>query len=137
MLRILMVEDSDWRIDQFRKWAPADVRLVETRCGGRAIGTIRRSRRDDWAGIMLDHDLNEQAVSNAHGDVDGRAVVQAIISSVDPATPVLIHSMNNKGADAMKNALENAGFFVLKIRMMDMTQALFMEWLEEVRICQD
>jgi CheY-like chemotaxis protein len=136
VLRILVVEDSNWRIDQFRKWAPADVRLVETRCGGRAIGTIRRSRRDDWAGIMLDHDLNEQAVSNAHGDVDGRAVVQAIVDSVDPATPILVHSMNSLGADSMKRALESAGFYVLRIRMVDLTQELFLDWLEDVRASQ-
>ncbi len=136
MLRILVVEDSNWRIDQFRKWAPADVRLVETRCGGRAIGTIRRSQSEDWAGIMLDHDLNEQAVSNAHGDVNGQAVVRAIIDSVNPATPVLVHSMNSNGAAAMQKALEKAGFFVLRIRMMDITQALFLDWLEEVRAVQ-
>jgi CheY-like chemotaxis protein len=136
MLRILLVEDSAWRIERFREWAPADVRLVEARCGGRAIGTVRRSGRNDWAGILLDHDLNEQAVSNAHGDVDGRAVVRAIVESVDSSSPILIHSMNSIGSDEMKKNLEQSGFFVTRIRMMDLTRELFLDWLEEVRACQ-
>lgn len=136
MLRILVVEDSEWRIEQFRKWTPDDVRLVETRCGGRAIGTIGRSGRQDWAGIMLDHDLEEQAVNAARGNVDGHAVVRAIISTVDPATPILIHSVNNSGANQMKQALEQAGFFVTRIRMADLNETHFLDWLEEVRASQ-
>lgn len=133
LLRILLVEDSNWRIELFRTWAPSDVRLVEARCGGRAIGAIRRSLPDDWAGIMLDHDLNEQVVGNVSSDTDGRKVTRAIIDRIDPDAPVLIHSMNINGTNAMKEALEKAGFFVSRIRMMDMTRELFLEWLEEVR----
>ncbi|MEQ1778970.1 MAG: hypothetical protein ABL863_10560 [Nitrosomonas sp.] len=41
--RLLLIEDSDARINQFREWLPEGVVLVVAASAGRAIGTLQHS----------------------------------------------------------------------------------------------
>ncbi|WP_292977744.1 hypothetical protein, partial [Nitrosomonas sp.] len=54
--RLLLIEDSPARIEQFRQWVPESMVLVTVTSAGRAIGILQRSDPFDYAGIMLDHD---------------------------------------------------------------------------------
>ena len=62
IIRIFIVEDDQRRVDWFRAWLPKDMRLVHARSGGRELGVIQRDRTA-FSGIMLDHDLQQQAIS--------------------------------------------------------------------------
>jgi hypothetical protein len=66
------------------------VRLVVARGGGRALGLLERDPGRVYAGLLLDHDLQAQAVNDAERNVTGTQVVQGILHSVDPEIPILI-----------------------------------------------
>ena len=63
--RLLLIEDDSERIEQFRAWLPEDARLVVAMSAGRAIGTLQRDGRGVYAGVMLDHDLQQHAATDA------------------------------------------------------------------------
>ena len=58
IIRVLLVEDDQGRVEWFRAWLPKDIRLVHARSAGLALGIIQRDCHD-IAGIMLDHDLQQ------------------------------------------------------------------------------
>ena len=61
--RILIIEDDQERIKRLLSWMPADVRTVVTTSAGKAIGLLKRDRGNVYAGILLDHDLQEQVAA--------------------------------------------------------------------------
>jgi CheY-like chemotaxis protein len=132
-LRILVVEDTDARVDTFREWLPADVRLVHARSAGAAIGVLRRDGGRTYDGIMLDHDLQEQALTSMEEHLSGKDVVRAIIAGVHRDVPVLVHSMNSTGGPAMVDGLRAAHFDVTRVPMVSMTRTRLLDWLEDVR----
>ncbi len=132
-LRVLVVEDTDARVDTFRSWLPTDIRLVHARSAGAAIGILRRDDGRTYAGIMLDHDLQEQAVTRMEEHLSGKDVVRAIIRGVHRDVPVLVHSMNSSGGPAMVDLLRGAHFEVTRIPMASMTRERLLDWLEDVR----
>jgi CheY-like chemotaxis protein len=132
MIRILLIEDDNDRVEIINSWLPGDVRLVHAGSAGRAIGIIQRDR-NAYAGIMLDHDLRGQIVTAEDFKLDGTKVSKAIMANVPSDTPILIHSMNPADAPKMETALSKSGFSVTRIPMRDMTQEKFHEWLEEAR----
>jgi hypothetical protein len=133
MLRLLIVEDDPVREQIFRSWLPPDVRPVVARSAGRALGILRLDPGRVYAGIVLDHDLQGQAATDADQLLTGHNVVHAIIRYVSPDVPVLVHSMNTQGSLRMVSTLVSAGFEVTKIPMEALTQASFLAWLQEVR----
>ena len=50
--RLLLIEDDNERVEIFRSWLPADVRLVHAGSAGRALGILQRDR-EAYAGIIL------------------------------------------------------------------------------------
>lgn len=132
IIRIFIVEDDQRRVGWFRTWLPEDMRLVHARSGGRALGVIQRDRTA-FSGIMLDHDLQQQAISASDANISGSVVIRAIMQFIAPNVPVMIHSMNPGKAITMGTALEKSGFSVTRISMSEMSRTAFMEWLEEVR----
>ena len=58
--RILIVEDDSDRLREIKSWMPPDVFVSNVTDAGAAIGLIKRDRGRVYAGIMLDHDLQEQ-----------------------------------------------------------------------------
>lgn len=132
MIRILLIEDDNQRVITIRSWLPSDIHLVHAGSAGRAIGIIKRDR-DAYAGIMIDHDLQEQIVTEEDYRLSGSNVVKAIITSIPSDIPILVHSMNPGCAPLMVKLLEKAGFDVTRLPMSVMTRENIAEWLETVR----
>ena len=130
--RILLIEDDNDRVETFKAWLPEDFRLVHAGSAGRAIGILQRDRTA-YAGIMLDHDLRGQMVTDKDFALDGTIVSKTIMAHVPSDTPILIHSMNPADAPKMELALNKSGFRVTRIPMTEMTEEKFCAWLEEAR----
>ena len=136
MIRILIVEDDQRRVDWFQAWLPKDIRLVHARSGGKALGILERDARE-FAGIMLDHDLQEAPIVTNDKNLSGSTVVVKIMLHVRPDVPILIHSMNPGKAERMKKALEASGFSVTRMPMGEMSKDAFLEWLDEIKENQE
>jgi CheY-like chemotaxis protein len=133
-IRILLIEDDKNRVKKIESWLPGDVRLVHAASAGRVLGILKRDK-NQYAGIMLDHDLQLQAATANDTELSGSTVVKWIRDLISPDVPVLVHSMNHKLAPVMVKALEDGGFSVTRIPMEDMIREHFLSWLEEVREC--
>ena len=134
MIRILLIEDDKKRVEKIQDWLPPDIRLVHAASAGRVLGILKRDK-DQFAGVLIDHDLQLQAATAADTELSGSTVVKWIISMIPSDVPILIHSMNFSRAPEMKRILESAGFSVTRIPMEDLNQVLLHSWLEEVRGC--
>jgi CheY-like chemotaxis protein len=133
VLRLLIVEDDPSREQALRAWLPADVRVVVAASAGRALGILHLDRGRVFAGIILDHDLQERPGSEADQFLSGRDVARAVIQFVSKDVPILVHSVNALGSVAMVNRLREAGFGVTKIPMTVLTEASLRAWLQTVR----
>lgn len=132
MIRILLIEDDNSRVEIIRSWLPEDVRLVHAGSAGRAMGILQRDR-NSYAGIMLDHDLQGQTATDMDVYLSGTNVMKTIISNVLPNTPILVHSMNPSEAPRMVVVLTKSGFNVTRLPMSVLTKENFHEWLEDAR----
>lgn len=132
--RILLIEDDPDRIATFRAWlAGSNFVLIDASSGGRALGILRAGMTAGIAGICLDNDLEKQPMTDSDHRLSGSGLISAITQSVPRSVPVLIHSMNAQKPPSMERSLKSAGFSVTRIRMVALTPALFLQWLEEVR----
>ncbi|MEE2829157.1 MAG: cyclic-phosphate processing receiver domain-containing protein [Myxococcota bacterium] len=132
-LRLLLVEDSAIREERIRLWLPPEVHMVWAKSAGAAIGVLQRDRGRTYAGLRLDHDLQQQVRGGADGELTGQDVVLKVIEVIDKDVPILVHSMNDAGGAAMAGQLEKAGFEVTRWPWADMSKGVFERWLEEVR----
>lgn len=132
IIRLLLIEDDNDRVELFKSWLPDEFRLVHAGSAGRALGVLQRDR-NAYAGLMLDHDLQEQVATQHDLLLSGSDVVSKIIELVRPETPILVHSMNPSDAPRMQKRLESAGFTVNRLPMAAMTEEYFKNWLEDVR----
>jgi CheY-like chemotaxis protein len=135
-LRLLLIEDNQERIRLIESWLPSDVRLIVASSAGRAIGllkTIQRNAESPYAGILLDHDLQEQIVTENDQFLSGTNVLQFIIRNVPPDVPIMVHSMNFRRAIDLMQKLHRAGFEVTRIPFSELNQNNLIEWLNEVR----
>lgn len=112
---------------------PDDARLVIASSAGRAIGTLQRDSKKTYAGIMLDHDLQQQAVTATDNCLSGTDLVNVIIRTTDRDVPILIHSMNSSRAPAMASRLDRAGFWVTQIPSNELTRDRLRQWLDDAR----
>ena len=131
--RILLIEDDSARIERFRKWTPEGVRLVVATSGGMAIGALKRDGRGVYAGLMLDHDLQQQAATSADLTLSASNLVNLIIQGVDRSAVILVHSMNFSQGDAMAARLDRAGFWVTRVPMDRLSEAKFLQWVADVQ----
>ena len=132
--RILIVEDDPDRLLVIQSWMPQDVIVSNVTDAGVAMGQIKRDgKKRAYAGIMLDHDLQEQLKVASSMHLSGNDVVNVIISSIDKDIPILVHSMNPSEAAVMVRRLESAGFGVSRIPMSELTEKKMFEWLENAR----
>lgn len=134
VFRLLIVEDNAERIAKLRSWLPQDVVTVVATSAGRAIGIMHRDRGRTYAGILLDHDLQESVVTDADKGLSGGDVLKSLIAHISRDVPILVHSMNPFQGPAMAERLERAGFYVTRIPMSELSLEKFQEWLEEVRL---
>ncbi len=131
--RILLVEDDPDRIRLLKSWLPAYVIPVVVTSAGKAIGLLERDRGRVYAGIMLDHDLQEQLAAVSDRYLSGNDVVNAVIKNVQKDVPIFIHSMNVSQAPLMVNKLESAGFQVTRIPVRDLSNKRLADWVEDAR----
>ncbi len=135
-IHILVVEDNAGRTAWIRERLGADVIATFASSAGAAIGVIQRDA-EAISGIMLDHDLQERARTQDDLYLSGSNLVEQIVGRVPRQVPVLVHSMNPAGAQAMARRLQAFGFSVTRIPMADLTREHLAIWLEEVRDCRD
>jgi CheY-like chemotaxis protein len=133
VLRILLVEDNAEREQVLRSWLPPDVQVVVVTSAGKAIGVLRRDPGTVYAGVMLDHDLQERRVAEVDRRLSGHDVVEAMVQYLARTSPVLVHSMNEPQSKLMVARLQQAGFDVVKSPMERLTKEVLNRWLEAVR----
>ena len=131
--RLLIIEDDDARIVQFKSWVPPDVRIVVASSAGTALGILQRDRGTVYGGMLLDHDLQKRTVTQMGKSLSGTQIIDSIIVSISSDVPVLIHSMNSSGSAVMMARLVEEGFSVTRISMENLNKELFIKWLEEAR----
>lgn len=132
--RILLVEDNMERIETFRAWlAETEFTAIEASSGGRALGILRKGMTEGIAGLCLDHDLDNQPMTDADLLLSGSSLIKAIAVSLPRSVPILIHSMNPNKSHDMGRRLVAAGFSVTRVRMEILTAQRFDAWLQEVR----
>lgn len=141
VFRILLIEDSQERIDQFRAWVPDGTRIVEATSAGQAMGLLKRdSNRIHgrvYAGILLDHDLHQQTKTATDAELSSSDLVDLIETHIDPDVPVLIHSVNAQMAPVLHGRLERADFCVDRVPFDQLTESEFLEWLQSARELHD
>lgn len=132
-IRILLIEDDAHRIERLKSWLPSDFVVIEARSAGRAIGLLVRHREGELAGIMLDHDLQAQAITAEDRYLSGSDVVDLIVKHVEKDVPVFVHSTNTTGGPAMAKRLDSAGYWATQVPMYALTPAILSEWIDDVR----
>ena len=96
------------------------------------MGILRKNMTEGIAGVMLDHDLEKQVLTDDDMSISGTDLINAITTSIRRQVPILIHSMNLSKSPAMVKRLTNHGYSVTRIKMEDLTKENFREWLEDV-----
>ena len=132
VIRILLIEDDPLRIALFRKWTPEDVRLVVAPSPGKAVGILQRDRGKVYAGILLDHDLQDQVITQSDRYLSGSDITRVILRNISRQVSILVHSMNISRAPEMVSNLEAGGFDVCRIPMSVLTREGFLDWVEDV-----
>ena len=93
--RILLIEDNPERIVLFRDWlVGSEFVLIEASSGGRAKGILKKGATGGIAGVMLDHDLDQQPMTDTDLLLSASNLIDSIVSSIPRSVPILIHSMN-------------------------------------------
>lgn len=132
--RLLLIEDDPSRIEKFRVWiAGTEFVLIEASSTGRAMGILRPGMAEGVAGILLDHDLEKQPVTDSDLRLSASNLLDSMIRAVPRHVPVLVHSMNASQPPVMTKRLVAAGFSVTRMRMSSLTPDLFAAWLDDVR----
>lgn len=133
VFRILIVEDDPDRAETLQDWLPRDVRPVVVTSAGKAMGLLARDKGHVYAGILLDHDLQQQTAIEKDLYLSGEQVVESAIRNVYKDVPILVHSVNAQQASVMVSKLEAAGFDVTRMSMDHLKKEQLLEWVEEAR----
>ena len=128
---VLLVEDSDERTTWFELALPVGFRLVRARSAGVALQVLRLDAGHTYGAVLLDHDLQDRAITAADRGLSGTQVTAAVVQWISPDVPVLVHSANPEKAAGMVGRLQGAGFDVSRVPFRDLTSAWLREWLEE------
>lgn len=131
--RLLVVEDNDERIALFRQWIPDEFRVTYVKSAGRALKVLEMDAGRVYAGILLDHDLDQSVAAESELLLSGRQVVNQLVRVIDVDVPVLIHSVNLLGARAMEQRLLEENFDVTRIPFYHLDRQRLGRWLEQVR----
>ncbi len=131
-LRILLVEDDIMRQQEIEAWMPTDVRLVWCQNGEAALGVLNRATRDEFAGVMLDNDLDKRPYVSTTKKKTGADIAGKMAERMSRHTPVLVHSMSVTREDIMKR-LRAEGFPVTQLPYCDLTKQNLNAWVDEVR----
>lgn len=129
-MRLLMIEDNAARVERVRSWLPADCLLVVAVSAGKAMGILQRDRGYVYGAVMLDHDLGEQAMTEADLSLSGSDLVMTLIGCLSRDAHILVHSMNLSRAPGVARRLHNAGFQVARVPFDTLSREDFLSWLE-------
>ena len=133
LFRLLVIEDNVERVNIFRQWIYEGTPLVVASSTGVAMGMLKRdnNRKNGrvYSGILLDHDLREQAILASDLSLSATNLIDLIIENIEKDVPILMHSMNRVEATSMKKRLEAGGFDVTQNPMAKLTKIEFDEWL--------
>ncbi|MCA1779073.1 MAG: hypothetical protein LC637_06765 [Xanthomonadaceae bacterium] len=127
--RLLIVEDSAERERLFREWIPDDFRITFVKSAGRALKVLELDAGRVYAGVLLDHDLDQAVALESELQLSGRQVVERMGRLIDPDVPVFIHSVNPLGARMMEQNLVEYGFDVTRVPFFQLDQARLGRWL--------
>jgi CheY-like chemotaxis protein len=130
--RLLIVEDSEERVALFRDWIPERFRATFVKSAGRAMKVLELDAGRVYAGILLDHDLDQAVAAESELQLSGRQVVEQLVRKVDVDVPVLIHSVNPLGARMMEQNLVEHGFDVTRVPFFNLDRQRLGRWLEVV-----
>ena len=133
LIRLLVIEDNEKRIGLFKQWMPPDIQATYVRSAGRAVRVIKLDEGTIYAGICLDHDLNDQIVAEEERGINGVEVVRRLIEHTSRDVPILVHSMNFSGGTSMFRMLEAQGFTVTRIPFKHLHKKVFLGWIDDVR----
>ncbi len=100
---------------------------------GSAIGLIRRDRGYVYAGVLLDHDLGQRAMTADDESLSGTDVALALVEHFSIDIPILIHSTNQVQVPRIVRQLEDKGVWVTRLPYYHMTEEAFLAWLDEAR----
>ncbi|MBF0231787.1 MAG: hypothetical protein HQK65_01940 [Desulfamplus sp.] len=132
--RILLIEDNIKRINIFKQWVGRYTLLSIVSSAGAAMGMLRRDNNNRngrvYSGILLDHDLQEQAITVSDLSLSSTNLIDLIIENIENNVPILMHSMNEVQSITMKKRLEAAGFEVTQIPMQKLEKQAFDDWLK-------
>lgn len=131
IFRLLLIEDDTVRVKIVQQWMPANIKLVIAPNAGTAIGIVSRDKGRVYGGIMIDHDLQQRAMTSMDRALSGKDVVERVIECISSDVPVLVHSMNRAGAGLMSQYLDKAGFDVTRIPFDELTREKFLKWIDE------
>ena len=131
IFRILIIEDDSERVELFRAWVGDRACIVWARSAGAALGLIRRDHGRVYGGILLDHDLQQQAMTEDDQSLSGTDVARLLIQHISIDVPILVHSSNQVQALNVVRQLEHSGYWVERIPMHTLTEARFRGWLDE------
>lgn len=133
ILRLLVVEDSAERMELFRARIPEGFRATYVQSAGRALKVLELDAGRVYAGILLDHDLDQAVADASELQLSGRQVVDRLVRTVDRNVPVLIHSVNPLGARMMEQTLVEHGFDVTRVPFFQLDENRLVRWPEGVR----
>lgn len=100
-MKILVVEDSEERNVQFRKWLSHHDFDIATN----ADDGIKLLNSKDYDVIFLDHDLGNRSGVSSDDPNTGYAVAKEIPASRNSDAQIIIHSMNPEGSRNIMNVL--------------------------------
>ena len=98
-----------------------------------AMDQIKRDRERVYAGIILEHDLQEELTVASSMYLCGNDVVNVVIANIDKSVPILVHSMNPSQAVVMARLLESKGFANTRIPISELTEKKLFEWVQDAR----
>lgn len=108
MHKVLVLEDNDERIKEFKK------RFLENKCDGtfveEASDCISLIEKEEFECIFLDHDLGGKVYVCVNEINTGSEVARWMNSHShkNENTPVVIHSFNNVGSAYMNRLIKNS-----------------------------
>ncbi len=127
----LIIEDDPARQRRLLSWMPDGYRSVTAESAGKALALLSKKYVDEYAAIVLDHDLQQQTIIPEDRQMSGTTLVGAIITNVPRWVPILIQSVNVSRGPEMRTRLKKAGFSVEFIPMPTLTAEVFEPWVRE------
>lgn len=114
-IRVLILEDDEQRITEFRRRFQELERATSARCQVRFVRHVAEAieslQARSYNAVLLDHDLNGTSGTDRAEADTGSALVRWMASGGvgEPTGRILIHSLNRRGAQHMADLLGAAG----------------------------